>query len=260
MKTVLEIKKANLELLNSIEYAHFIKSMLDLVKNTDLEHLNLEQEVYDQLLKCHEDLTEGTRQVRFSSETQKINNLDKQRGDYVVFLLSAFRFEQKNSLESRKEAAKILHKTLKNYAGIQSLPSGQKTQTIEGFLVDIKKPELNTYVEALGISHVINSLTEANKEYQKLVSGRAESQLTNVLINSRKVRKEATKLYRYLIKCVEGQHIVTQSPESANFINLLNKLIADTMNANKQRLSQSTINKKSTISKEEKNLSFEEKV
>ncbi|WGU70910.1 DUF6261 family protein [Capnocytophaga canimorsus] len=107
---------------------------------------------------------------------------------------------------------------------------------------------------------MINSLTEANKEYQKLVSGRAESQLTNVLINSRKVRKEATKLYRYLIKCVEGQHIVTQSPESANFINLLNKLIADTMNANKQRLSQSTINKKSTISKEEKNLSSEEKV
>lgn len=244
MKEVLELKKIKLDQLNSIEYAHFLKSMLGLIKNTGLENLNLEQEVYDILTKCHEDLTEATRQVRFSSETQKIKDLDKQRGDYVVFLLSSFRFEQKNPLESRREAAKILHKTLKNYSGIQSLPAGQKTQTIEGFLVDIRKPELAESVNTLGIKHVIDSLTETNQNYQKLVSGRAESQLSNVLINSKNIRKEATILYRYVVRCVEGQHIVTQSTESANFINLLNKLITDTMNANKQRLAQSAVNNK----------------
>lgn len=250
MKTILEIKKVNFDLLNSVEYAHFLKGTLDLVRNSQLTHLNLEQEVYDALLKSHEDLTEATRQVRFSSETQKINNLDKQRCDYVVFLLSSFRFEQKNPIESRQEAAKVLHKLLKRYSGVQLLPAGQKTQTIEGFLVDIKKPELNGYLETLGVQHAVTSLTEANKEYQKLVSGRAESQLTNTLINSRKVRKEATKLYRYLVRCVEGQHIVTQSAESANFINLLNKLITDTMNANKHRLAQISNTKKGNVGEE----------
>ena len=51
MKVVLDIKNIKLEKLNSVEYAHFIKSMLDLVKNVGLEHLNLEQEVYNKLLK-----------------------------------------------------------------------------------------------------------------------------------------------------------------------------------------------------------------
>lgn len=253
MKVVLDVKKIKLEQLNSVEYAHFIKNMLDLVKSVGLEHLNLEQEAYNKLLKCHEDLTEATRQSRYSKETQKINELDKKRSEYVVFLLSSFRIEQKNPSENRREAAKILHKMLKNYAGIQSLPFGQKTQTIEGFLFDIKKPEYATHLKTLEVENVVKLLTEVNNECHKLAAGRAENQLSNVLINSKKVRKEATELYRYLVKCVSGQHIVSQSAESANFINLLNKLVTDTMNANKQRLSQVTSNKKVTKTTEIKN-------
>lgn len=255
MKVVIDVKKIKLEQLNSVEYAHFIKSMLDLVKSVGLEHLNLEEEAYNKLLKCHEDLTEATRQSRYSKETQKINELDKKRSEYVVFLLSSFRFEQKNPLESKKEAAKILHKAMKNYAGIQSLPFGQKTQTIEGLLFDIKKPEYAPHLKTLEVENAIKLLTEVNNECHKLAAGRAESQISNVLINSKKVRKEATELYRYLVKCVSGQHIVSQSAESANFINLLNKLVTDTMNANKQRLAQALINKKSAKGVDTKSVS-----
>ena len=91
MKVVLEIKNIKLEKLNSVEYAHFIKSMLDLVKNVGLEHLNLEQEVYNKLLKYQEYLTEATRQSRYSKETKKINEWDKQRSKYIVYLLSSFK-------------------------------------------------------------------------------------------------------------------------------------------------------------------------
>ena len=255
MKVVLDVKKIKLEQLNSVEYAHFIKSMLDLVKSVGLEHLNLEEEAYKKLLKCHEDLTEATRQSRYSKETQKINELDKKRSEYVVFLLPSFRIEQKNPSENRRESAKILHKTLKNYAGIQSLPLGQKTQTIEGFLVDIKKPELAPHLKTLELENAVKLLAETNAECHKLTAGRAESQISKVLINSKKVRKEATELYRYFVKCVSGQHIVSQSEESANFINLLNKLVSDTMNANKQRLAQALINKKAVKPVETKTVS-----
>ena len=254
MKQVLDIKSVNLEQLNNLEYAHFIKSTLNLIQNVTLEKINLEQEVYDALVKYQDDLTEATRQTRFSTETQRIVELDKQRGDYVVFLLSSFRFERKNSIVKRKEAAFLLHKVMKRYAGIQSLPSGQKTQTIEGFLKDINKPEYEKAVSDLGIEHTITALTKANQEYQKLVAGRAENQLANTLINTKKVRKEATRLYRYMAKCAFGTHIVTQSEESANFINLLNKLIIDTTNANKLRLSQIAIGKSSSTKEEIKKM------
>lgn len=244
MKTILDIKKVKLEQLNNVEYAHFIKSMLDLVKNVGIEHLNLEEEVYNKLLKCYDDLTEATRQSRYSKETQKINELDKQRSEYIIFLLSAFRFEQKNPLQSKKEAAKILNNAMKNYTGIQSLPFGQKTQTIEGFILDLKNVEYAPYLKILGVENAIKLLTEINEECRKLAAGRSEYQILNGLINSKKIRKEATELYRYLVKCVSGQQIVSQSSESANFINLLNKLITDIMSANKQRLAQIVINKK----------------
>ena len=133
------------------------------------------------------------------------------------------------------------------------MPLGQKTQTIEGFLLDIKKPELAPHLNTLGLGNTVRLLTEANAECYKLTTGRAENQLSNVLINSKKVRKEATELYRYLVKCVLGQHMVSQSEESANFIKLLNKLVSDTMSSNKQRLSQGTSNKKVNKTTEIKN-------
>lgn len=244
MKNILEVKKVNLEVLNSVEYAHFLKNMLDISKGVELEHLNIEQEVLDKLVKCQEDLTEATRQVRFSAESQKINELDKQRDEYVSFFLSSLRIEQKNPMKQRKEAASILYKNLKSYLGIQKLPVGQKTQTINGLLVDISKADLKKNITLLGLDHAVTSLTKANENYHKEVAGRSENQLSNVLINSKKVRKEATELYRYLVKCVEGKYIVSQAQETASFITLLNKVVTDTMTANKMRLAQANAAKK----------------
>ncbi|MDO4881528.1 MAG: DUF6261 family protein [Capnocytophaga sp.] len=246
MKLVLDVKNINLIQLNSVEYAHFIKSMLDIIKSIGIEHLNIEEEVYNQLLKRHEQLTEATRQSSYSTETQKINSLDKQRSEYLTFLLSSFRLGRKNPIENKKEAAKTLYNLTKSYTGSQSLPIGQKTQTIEGLLFDLKKPTYIPLLETLEVNNVVELLTEVNKDIQKLVAGRAESQITNVLINSKKVRKEATELYKYVAKCIFSQHMVTQSSESANGINLLNKLITDTMNANKQRLALTISNRKNT--------------
>ena len=238
MKAFLDVKSVKLEQLNNDEYAQFVKSVLNLVQNASLEKLSVEQEVYDALQSYHENLTEATRQSRFSNETKDITQLDRQRCDYLIFLLSSFRFEQKNAIAERREAAAMLHKNMKRYSGIQALPLRQKSQTIEGFLKDITKPEFEKYVNTLGISQTITSLTEVNKECQKLIEGRAESQVTNKPINTKKVRKEATKLYRYVTRCASSSHAVFQSSESANFITLLNKLITDTMNANKQRTTQ----------------------
>ncbi|ATA89439.1 hypothetical protein CGC58_06690 [Capnocytophaga stomatis] len=240
MKTLLEVKSVKFEQLNNDEYAQFMKSVLNLIQNASLEKLSLDQEVYDMLQKHHEDLTEATRQNRFSNETKRITELDKQRCNYLVFLLSSFRFEQKNAIVERKEAASVLHKNMRTYSGIQSLPLRQKSQTIEGFLKDINKPEFEQYVNTLGVRQTITSLAEVNKECQKLIEGRAESQITNTLINTKKVRREATKLYRYLTKCAVSSHTVFQSSESATFITLLNKLVTDTMNAHKLRTLQPT--------------------
>ncbi len=253
MEELLDVKSARLEKLNNDEFAQFISSVLTLVEETTLEKLNLKQSLIDTLKKYQDDLTEASRQSRYNEDTNKIVELDKQRGRLVVFLLNTFRNERNNVVEIRKESANILYNISKNFSGIQLLPSRQKTQSINAFLKDLSSGIAKQHIDTLGVSEAITSLSDMNTECQKLIEGRAENQLSSVMINTRTVRKEASKLFRLLSRYVSATYLLTESKESANFINLLNKLITDTTNANKKRLAQSNINKSNTPNKQPKN-------
>ncbi|MDO5105206.1 DUF6261 family protein [Capnocytophaga sp.] len=252
MKQMIQIRSVNDDRLNINEYAHFLKSVLMLIERTTLEQINLEKEVYDRLEKYLDELTEATGQVRSNKETRRISELDKKRGEYLVFLLSCFRVEQNNTIPERKEAALLLYKSLKMYAGTQSLPLAQKTQGINGFLYDIRKPEMKPHTAVLGVESTIAALDNINKEYQELAAKRAKDQLENKLINTRKLRKEIMPVYRYVVDCAEATYLLYQTEESAYFLNSLNKLVADTVLAYKRRQPKSTLRSKQKESESKK--------
>ncbi len=253
MEELLDVKPARIEKLNNDEFAQFISSVLTLVEEASLEKLNLKQTLIDTLKRYQDDLTEASRQSRYNEETNKIIELDKQRGRLVVFLLTTFRNERNNVVVSRKEAAFALYNLSKNFSGIQSLPSRQKTQSINAFLKDLSSSVAKQHIDTLGVSEAITSLSDINAECQKLIEGRAENQISLVTINTRTVRKEASKLFRLLTRYASATQLLMKSKESTNFINLLNKLITDTMNANKQRLAQLGSSKSNTVAKQPKN-------
>lgn len=241
MDKIVEISSIRFERLNNDEFAQFIKTLINLAEEASLEKVGVKQEWITLLKGYVDDLTEASRQSRLSSETQSISMLDKQRGQLVVFLLSSFRNERNHILENRKEAGSYLYKLTRNFAGIQSLPTRQKSQTISALLKDLKKPHEATLVETLGLTQVVEKLTEYNQEYQRLVESRAEKQIKNVKINTKRVRLEATKVYRGVVKYAFATNLLHQTQESASFVELLNKLISDTMAANKQRLAQVSV-------------------
>lgn len=243
MKNDFTIKAIALERLNNDEYAQFIKGVLNLVVNATLEKLAVSEELFEATRKNLELLTEASRQSRLSQETERIVQIDRQRSDVLLFLLSSFRFEQKNVEETRKEAASILYKEFKNYVGTQSLPTRQKSQAIDAFLKDLNKAQFETHIRTLGLQKSVKALVDYNQEYQRLVEGRAENQIANTLINVKKTRKDTNPLYKEIIKYAYSMNVIHPSVETANFIVLLNKLIDDTMSANKQRISQLTTSK-----------------
>lgn len=238
MKNDFTIKSITLEKLNNDEYAQFIKGVLNLVFNANLEKLGVSQELFDATRNNLDLLTEASRQSRLSVETEKIIKIDKQRSEVLSFLISSFRLEQKNVDTSRKESALVLYKEFKNYTGTQSLPARQKSQAIDALIKDLEKTQFEPHLKTLGLQKSVKALVEYNQEYQKLVEGRAENQIANTLINVKKTRKDTNLLYKELIKYAFSMNVIHPSVESANFIILLNKLIDDTMTANRQRLSQ----------------------
>lgn len=240
MKNLTTINSLALDKLNNDEFAQFMKGVVNLATNATLEKLSVKEDVFNELKRNLELLTEASRQSRLSQETEKLISLDKQRSELLSFVVSSFSLERKNVITSRKEAATVLYKEFKNYKGVQTLPIRQKSQAIDALLKDLKKPQLEQYVNILGLQKSVTALEDLNQRYQKLLEGRAENQVNVLLVNVKKVRKETRELYYEVVRYAYAMNLINPSEESISFINLLNKLIEDTKNANKQRLAQSS--------------------
>lgn len=232
------IKSIPLEKLNNDEYAQFMKGVINLVSGATLEKLSVSEALFNGIRQHQDLLTEASRQSRQSQETEKITQVDKQRTEVLSYLLSSFRLEQKNIDANRRASALVLFREFKNYIGTQSLPVRQKSQAIDAFIKDIRKPQLASHLNTLGLLRSVDALEGYNESYQKLLEGRAESQVATSLINVKQVRKETNQYYKDVVKYAGAMNVIHPTLESGNFVALLNKLIDDTMLSNKQRLSQ----------------------
>ena len=146
MSTLMDISLPNLSRLNNDEYAQFLKGVIKLVNVATIEKLAIKQELFSAIENNLELLTEASRQSRSSKESENINRLDKQRSELLSYLLSSFRLGKKSSLESHREAASVLVTAFKNYTGVQSLPTRQKSQAIDALLKDLEKPEFSKHL------------------------------------------------------------------------------------------------------------------
>ncbi|MFK8266140.1 DUF6261 family protein [Capnocytophaga cynodegmi] len=252
MSVLMDISLPNLVKLNNDEYAQFIKGVVNLIDESALDKLAVKQELFASIQKNLDLLTEASRQSRSSKESESINRLDKQRTELLSYITSSFRLARKSSMDSHKESAQVLSKEFKNYSGVASLPTRQKSQAIDALLKDLEKAEIAKHLKVLSLSHAVSTLKEVNAKYQELVGVRAETQATTPLINVKKVRKETHLLYRELVRYAFSNNVINPSDESQSFIRLLNKLMDDTMNAYKQRLGQLNANKNTSAKEENK--------
>ena len=230
MENIKEIKVVRLEKLSIGEYAQFIKATISLVEKITPEKIGIKPELLSGLKKQSELLTEIIGQSYISKETKE--------------LASSFKVGRNNADRTKKEASVILYDVCKNYIGVQSLPVRTKTQFISSMINDLNKPENKAHIDTLGLSESLTALENNNKAYQNLSEGRAESQLANTFVSFKEVKKATNNLYKVLTKYAFATNLLTPTEESKSFMNLLNKLIEDTHNANKQRLAQAVLSKK----------------
>lgn len=250
MKTIVYVKSVKLNQLNNDEYAHFMKSVANLIQNATLEKLSLEEKDFETFQNKLEVLSDVVRQTRSSTETKKIVDLDKQRSKMLSFLFSTIKVGRNHIDANSKESSMFLYNEIKKYYGIQTLPAGQKSNAINGLLKDLNKSKNIPHINRLHLSEVLSELDKYNQEHQKLTQGRSESRVMNVLPNAKTMRGELSEMYQYFITCAFAANVVNSSTESSNFVGFLNKLIEDTMLSNKQRLSQVSSAKKLDKSKE----------
>ena len=233
---VIKIKSVYLSRFNNEEYTKFLSGVVGLLEKATLEKLHIEQELFDSFKENVSLLTDVSRRSTTSHETKELNELDKKRNELIVYLMSFFRMERKVPIETRKKAAGDLYEVAKPYQKMQQLPNRQKTQAVEGFLLDMGKETNVSYLKTLGLTSVISQLEAVNRKYSELTEGRAESQMANKVVGANSVRKKTDKQYAEIVMWAFSMSIITPSEESKKFVLMLNKLIDDTSHIYKQRI------------------------
>lgn len=188
-------------------------------------------------------LTDLVSQSRISDETASMQDLDKRRGDLVVYLTATISQARKNPIESQSMPARSLYNVIKPYIGIARLANQQETALIDGLLTDLAKETNATNITALGLTAVVDALREANAEYARLTSQRTSAKAAAIKDDSASVRARLDEQYDDMTTMAFVQSVANPSDEASLFISELNALIAETTALYNQRMGMARANK-----------------
>ena len=183
-------------------------------------------------------LTDLNNQSRISQETETLNDTDKQRDNVAVYALNRINNSATLPLQAEQEAGKFLRNVVKPYTGIARLPLNQETETIKGLLVDLRKPENASAVQALSLTPYLNELERLNNLYESLVAQRAAERLASSVDNSKIVRAQGDDIYDDITSLAFAWSLANPSDEATAFIRNVNALISDAQTAYNQRMGQ----------------------
>lgn len=178
------------------------------------------------------------RQSRISDETAELDELDKQRDDYVVFITSSASAAALSPIEATRRAGTSLSNRLKPYVGIYRLPNQQETAAIVGMLTDLKNPETSPHVTTLHLDEAVAELERLNNLYASLTEQRTQGRISRTLEDTKAVRSRLSDAYEEICTVIHATNVLAPTEATRTFINQVNVLISETSAAYNQRKAQ----------------------
>lgn len=243
MGKYLKFKPISIALLNNAEILNFFKRFRLLIptgapgteededqpEDLDLNEINTKVGITDSELEAFDTdvklLEDNVNQSRVSSETAKLNVIEKQRDEEVVFFNAEVSNCRKSPIEAVKNAAVELYNTTHVYVGIQNLPDQQETQMIHGLLTDLEKPENKAYVQTLHLTDVVEAIRLHNEQFETLTTQRTANKMSSTKENSKIVRGRLEPLYDDMVTTAFIYSVAFPSTEATAFIHNVNALI-----------------------------------
>lgn len=188
-------------------------------------------------------LTDLVSQSRISDETASMQDLDKQRGDLVVYLTTTISQARKSPIATQSATAQSLYNVIKPYIGIARLANQQETAQIQGLLADLSKDTNAANIASLGLSDIVIALREANDEYARLTSQRTSAKAAAMKEDSAAVRARLDERYDDMTTMAFVQSVANPSDEASLFVSEMNALISETTALYNQRMGVARANK-----------------
>lgn len=240
-----KITSFSLSKLNNLEFTNFFHRFRPLVRAKGTEPAEGDTtlpeadaallEGMDADIAIMEDIA---RQSRISDETAQLDELDKQRDDYVVFITSSVSSAALSPIEATRKAGTSLSNRLKPYVGIYRLPNQQETAAIVGMLTDLKNPETSPHVTTLHLDEAVAELERLNNLYASLTEQRTQGRMSRTLEDTKVVRARMADAYEEICTVIHATNVLAPTEATAAFIDNVNALIDETATAYNQRKAQ----------------------
>lgn len=254
MGKYMKIHPINTSVFNSAEYLNLMRRLRPLIPmgkpesgggeeerpgelsndgiNTKVGIADQELEKFDADVTLLEDIV---NQSRVSSETAKIEKVEKLRSEQIVYFNSEVSNGLKCPIETRREAAIQLYNVTKVYVGIQKLGYQQETQQVNGLLTDVDKPENKTRVAILHLDDVVEIIRTTNQQIEKLTNSRTNAKAAAATDNAKIVRARLDPLLDDMLTISFIYSVAYPSEDTATFITNVNALIDEVKAAYNQR-------------------------
>jgi hypothetical protein len=231
---------------NNAEYAYVVNGLAEQILAAGAEKLHAPAEFLTQFQERCAILDNVVAVSRIADQTGEIVAMEKDIDNMLTAVLTAFRTTKSIPIPAKKAAARSLYNATKVYQGTQKLPQRQKAQTIKGLLLDLQKPELSVHIETLGLGAEIEQLTLLHARFGVLLNARANVQMQNSKVKSHELRQEIDILLDILMSAIWVHSLTDPSEEATEFINTINKLLADAETAFHQRKAKGESSKEET--------------
>lgn len=255
-KDYLLVKRTSIQNVNNAEFLNFAQTVFDFLpreKDPDEDlpeiesvdaggcpSIGLSEEFVAQMEKDLNALFNAIYESRASANTPEINEKDAGRTAVAKYLFRQIDNSAELPIESKSKPAKQVKRVISPYSNLIYLPQGQKTVSIRGLILDLRKEEIAPAITALGLDEYVNELETLNNAFIEASTSRVSEKAANTAEAGSIIRERLEDQIEELRILAQSYNIVKPTEASTEFVRRLNQSLDDTMTAYNMRIRNSS--------------------
>ena len=170
----------------------------------------------DELIAIYQSATDETTA---NLNTAKLQALDDERCHVVNYMVRRILDYKNLPIKAEQEAGKQMEPAIRPYNRFYERGLDDKTNAIDGFIEDARKPEFADSVATLGIESYLEEAERLNNEYKKLAGARdTATKVRRLTVFPSAVEKETQDLLDDIFMMANAHSLVNPSDEATDFI------------------------------------------
>lgn len=200
--------KFDLSRARNAEHYQFHTDMLGIITEDFAEKQSIAplRSTYKQLLDIE---NECYLQNRTYKDTAAVEASDRKRDDHFLYVSQTITTGKLCPIEAKRKAAEELDYVIAPYRNAPRLNYASNTAAVGDFIEKIRESQYAGYVTTLGLDEALTALDAANKEFNKIYTGRSAETLSRATSETMKtIRPRADVAYKEAASAINALYKV----------------------------------------------------